>query len=602
MKFKALMLMFIAAFFLVAAYSVIQGVEASSAGVVLNQQTSTTTSPIATATSEITPTEAEASAGDNEEITRPSGWGKETHSNEVDPNYDVVFPQDKVNQITITIDPESWAAMQANMTDLYGEPGTRQGGPGGGGRPGGGGPGAGGPPAAPPNAEGPALPGSGNWLTMFWVWVNRWLPEGFVFWGGNEQVKDGGPMGGGPGFGGPDSARENPMWIPATLEFEGHTWTKVGVRYKGNSSLMSSWGSGSSKMPLKLDFDQFEGEYPEIKNQRFYGFKQLALSSGFHDNTYMHEAVMYDLLEEAGLVAAETAYYEVFIDHGEGPVSQGLYVVIEVVDDTVIERFFDDDSGNIYEAEGRAVSLAEGTFDQIKNSFQKENNEEEADWSDIEALYEVLHAEERTTDPAAWRARLESIFNVDVFLKWLAISAVFQHWDTYGGMSHNFYLYHDPATGQLTWISWDHNEILGGMGGPGGRQPQQQAAPTKQPTAAAAMNQPKAVAAEARKGGGGMGGHNVSLDKANVGDNWPLIRYLLDDPTYYVLYINYLKETSSGVFNPDKLAQKYQQLAQVIGPYAAKEKGKEAFEAAVQELTKRTYDRSQAVADFLATQ
>lgn len=54
------------------------------------------------------------------------------------------------------------------------------------------------------------------------------------------------------------------------------------------------------------------------------------------------------------------------------------------------------------------------------------------------------------------------------------------------------------------------------------------------------------------------------------------------------------------MFDPDKLAQKYQQLAQVIEPYAAKEKDKESFEAAVQELTKWTYERSQAVADFLA--
>jgi spore coat protein H len=104
------------------------------------------------------------------------------------------------------------------------------------------------------------------------------------------------------------------------------------------------------------------------------------------------------------------------------------------------------------------------------------------------------------------------------------------------------------------------------------------------------------------QGGGLGGGRNVSLDKANVGDNWPLIRYLLDDPSYYERYINYLEETSNGVFNPDKLAQKYQQLAELIAPYAAEEEGKDAFEAAVQELTERTYDRAQAVSEFLATQ
>jgi spore coat protein H len=102
--------------------------------------------------------------------------------------------------------------------------------------------------------------------------------------------------------------------------------------------------------------------------------------------------------------------------------------------------------------------------------------------------------------------------------------------------------------------------------------------------------------------GGPGGGRNTSLDKANVGDNWPLIRYLLDDPTYYERYINYLEETSSSLFTPDKMAQKYQQLAELIAPYATEEEGKDAFEAAVQALTERTYERAQEVADFLATQ
>lgn len=359
------------------------------------------------------------------------------------------------------------------------------------------------------------------------------------------------------------------------------------------------------KLPFKLDFDEFEDDYPEINNQRFYGFKQLSFANGFSDDTYMREAVAYDLLEEAGLVAAETAYYKVILDYGEGPVDLGLYIAIEVVDDTVIKRYFGNDKGNIYEADGQAVSLAEGTFDRIETSFQKENNEQEADWSDIQALYEVLHSQERTTAPEAWRANLESVFDVDSFLEWLAISAVLQHWDTYGGMSHNFYLYHDPDTNQLVWISWDHNHVLGGTGAPAGRR-EQPAIETREPVTetqgpAVEIEQP-----EGRMGGPGgqrgwPGGRNVSLAKVDVGDNWPLIRFLLDDPTYYERYINYLKETSSDLFNTDKLAMKYQELAELIGPYA-EEKEQDTFETAVQSLTERTYERARAVADFLATQ
>jgi spore coat protein CotH len=350
------------------------------------------------------------------------------------------------------------------------------------------------------------------------------------------------------------------------------------VRYKGNSSLNSGWSSGSDKLPFKFDFDEFEDEYPEIENQRFYGFKQLSLANGFGDDTFMREAMAYDLLEAAGLVAAETAFYNVTLDYGAGPVNLGLYVVVEVIDDTVIERTFGDDSGNIYEGDGAAASLATGTLAQIPDSFQKENNADEADWSDLETLYNVLHSETRTSDAAAWRAELEAVFDVDSFLEWLGLSAVLLHWDTYGSMTHNYYLYHNPETDQLTWISWDHNQVLEGVGSPGG-------GPVGQ--------------GGGRPGGGGPN-RSTSFDKTEVGENWPLIRYLLDDPVYYERYIGYLNEISTW-YNPDAMAAQYQTWAALLEPFAAATGNPTAFPPAVQSLTITTYDRATALSDFLRT-
>jgi hypothetical protein len=41
--------------------------------------------------------------------TRPDGWTEETHGNKADPNYEVVFPQESVNQIKITVTAEDWS-------------------------------------------------------------------------------------------------------------------------------------------------------------------------------------------------------------------------------------------------------------------------------------------------------------------------------------------------------------------------------------------------------------------------------------------------------------------------------------------------------------
>lgn len=485
------------------------------AGCSLAPSAGTTSASDATTAATSTQDPARGTNTPSDSVERPAGWDDATHGADVEPNVEVVFPDDSVNTLTITIAPDDWNAMLADMTEIFGDQGSRQQGPQAGG------PGAGGP-------------------------------------GGGQGAGPRGVMN-----------AENPMWVSGTVTFNGETWTNVGVRFKGNSSLANTWSSGSLKLPLKLDFDQYENTVPAITDQRFYGFKQLSFSNGFGDSTYMREVVAYELLDAAGLTAAHTAYYKIVLDYGEGPVDMGLYVAIEVVDDTVIERVYGDDDGNIYEADGAAASLAAGTQDQIQASFQKENNTNESDWSDVEALYATLNSDLRTTDPAAWRAQLETLFNVDDFLTWLALKTTLQHWDSYGSMSHNYYLYANPATDQLDFISWDHNQVLGSQGGPGGG-----------------------------RGGGGPS-RATSFDLAEVGDDWPLIRYLLDDDVYQARYVEALR-TVDTLFDAETLSARYQALSALIEPAIA-EADRSAFKAAVDSLTQTTIERDEALTAYLAT-
>ena len=86
-------------------------------------------------------------SSETDEIERPAGWSEDSHDKSADPDYDVVFPDDEVNRLDITISAENWEAMMADMTELYGEQSTSTAGAGpGGGRP------AGGP---PPGGAGP---------------------------------------------------------------------------------------------------------------------------------------------------------------------------------------------------------------------------------------------------------------------------------------------------------------------------------------------------------------------------------------------------------------------------------------------------------------
>lgn len=466
-----------------------------------------------------------------ETLTEASGLTDSADREE--PEYQVVFPQNRVNEILITISPENWQAMMDDLTELLGEAGTGQGNR------------AGGRPAGPP-------PGQDR----------PTVPDG--------QQPPGDFQGRPPGQGNPAALGgaddQNPIWAEAEIVFEGSSWEHVGIRFKGNSSLRSSWGAGSLKLPFKLDFDQFEDDYPETEDQRFFGFKQLSFSSNFHDDSFLHEKVAADLFRESGVPSAQTAFYAVTLDYGEGEVYLGLYTAVEVVDDTLIETQFKFDQGNVYKPEGAGATFAEGSFSEA--SFDKETNQEQNDYDDILALYEALHADSRVSDPERWRADLEAVFDVDGFLNWLAVNTVIQNWDTYGVMNHNYYLYNDPDSGQLVWIPWDNNEAL--------------------------------------KSGGGMR-NSLPLDLGGVGEEWPLISYLRDDPVYYQAYLSYLEAFISGIFLPEEMAGRYQDFHELIAPYVAAEleggsslAAAAGFSQSVSDLIQHTRTRVQLTEDFLA--
>jgi spore coat protein CotH len=137
-------------------------------------------------------------------------------------------------------------------------------------------------------------------------------------------------------------------------------------------------------------------------------------------------------------------------------------------------------------------------------------------------------------------------------------------------MTHNYYLYHDPTTDQIIWIPWDNNEALSS----------------------------------------GRGRRNVtSLAMDEVGDDWPLIRYLLDDEVYYVQYVAYVDAVINTAFEPAKMETTYRELAALIEPYVLSENAEHThlqseadFYAAIEELVEHAYARYDEAAEFVAGQ
>lgn len=510
-------------------------------------------------------------AADNTSLSSPDDRALVSSSGD-EPDYATVFPDDTVSRIDITLSSENWQAMLTNMTELYGEFG---------------------------NTSRMQMGGNGT------------PPQG------REPGSTGGMKMPGERGGNLDT---NPIWVPATISLNGTTLDNVGIRFKGFSSLSGSWRDGTYKISLKVDCDKFEDEYPEIKNQKIYGFDEFSLQSGYGDSSLIKDKVVPEIFRIAGVPAPRTAFYQVFIDTGSGPEYFGVYTLIEGVEDTMLSTQFSDDSGNLYKPQGeRSATFEAGTFNE--SIFEKKTNKKENDYTDLQKLYTALNDESRTTDPASWRAGLEAVLDVDEFITWLATNTVIQNWDTYGSMAHNFYLYTNPETGLITWIPWDNNFALQngtGMGGMNGEAPPGfgNFSPGAMPGAEQQMQIPPGFEPQSganrtmadRRGPGSQ--QNLSL--SGVGEEWPLIRYLMDDPVYHEQYVTAVSMVIDEAFVPEKMEALYTRYHNLISPYVVGEDGERTgythlkdpqnFIDSLDTLISHASSRYDAVVEFLQEQ
>ncbi len=128
------------------------------------------------------------------------------------------------------------------------------------------------------------------------------------------------------------------QYIMADVIVNGTKFQNVGIRPKGNSSLTQVAGSDSERYSFRLQFDEY------IKGQTCFGLESFVVNNMLGDNTYMKEYVSYELMREVGVDTPYFGYANIKVNDE----NWGLYLAVELYNDSYEQRVFGDTAGMLY--------------------------------------------------------------------------------------------------------------------------------------------------------------------------------------------------------------------------------------------------------------
>lgn len=232
---------------------------------------------------------------------------------------------------------------------------------------------------------------------------------------------------------------------------EKDTIYNVGIRIKGNTS------RSANRKSFRIDINAFE-------KQTFQGLKNLNIHGNHNDPSMSREYLSAFAMNQAEVPCLRVNFVKFFINNQYF----GIRANSEFIDKTFLLGRFNNDKGNLYKCTWPA-DLAWLGFDQNKykeiinnpilneRAYELKTNESKDDYSDLINLINVINNSPKDSFPA----RLERIFDVQMYLRTLAMEVLNGHWDNYYANKNNYYLYNNPSTGKFMYLPYDMDNTFG---------------------------------------------------------------------------------------------------------------------------------------------
>ncbi len=157
----------------------------------------------------------------------------------------------------------------------------------------------------------------------------------------------------------------NEEYYAASVVIDGEAYQNVGIRAKGNTSLSTVASMDSERYSFKIEFDHYDS------SKNYHGLDKLCLNNLIQDSTMMKDYLTYTLMNEFGVDSPLCSYVYITVN-GE---DWGLYLAVEGVEDSFLERNYGSDHGELYKPDSSSLGGGRGNGKEFDgNPFEKGEN------------------------------------------------------------------------------------------------------------------------------------------------------------------------------------------------------------------------------------
>lgn len=297
-------------------------------------------------------------------------------------------------------------------------------------------------------------------------------------------------------------------YAAAAVVIDGEVYKNVGIRAKGNTSLSTVASLGSERYSFKIEFDHYDSSIT------YHGLDKLSLNNLIQDSTMMKDYLTYTMMNRFGVDSPLCSYVYITVN-GE---DWGLYLAVEGVEDSFLERNYGSDHGELYKPDSMSFGGGRGNgrdFDmgdfekreetgalEVPEGFDASDMPEDFDPSDMfagggngrfsfggsgmgssdvklqyiddepdsysniwnNAKTEITKADQerliRSLKKLSDGEQIESVVDMEQVMRYFVVHNYVCNDDSYTGMMvHNYYLYEED--GQMAMIPWDYNLAFG---------------------------------------------------------------------------------------------------------------------------------------------